>query len=239
MIGRMLPETGHCGLLIIGHRGAAGHAPENTLAGFASAVALGVDGVELDVQMAGSEVVVLHDKTLDRTTDGTGPITAMSFDELRGLDAGEGQRIPTLVEVFDVVPRGLLLNVELKGPGTAEPVSRLVRGRATDAAPATVPTVLVSSFDHQELARFHRICPDVPCAPLAGSWTRRIGETAASLDAWSINLADRAATAGRVATIRGWGRRCLVYTVNDPTRACQLRDIGVTGVFTDYPDRYR
>ena len=239
MIVGMLPETGHRGLLIIGHRGAAGHAPENTLAGFARAVALGVDGVELDVQMAGSEVVVLHDKTLDRTTDGAGPITAMSFDELRALDAGAGQRIPTLAEVLDVVPRGLLLNIELKGPGTAEPVSRLVRSRAVDPEPDDIPTVLVSSFDHDELARFHRLCPGVACALLAGSWTPAMRETAAMLDAWSINLADRATTAGRVATIRGWGRRCLVYTVNDPARARRLRDIGVAGVFTDYPDRYR
>ena len=223
--------------LIIGHRGARGLVPENTLAGFARAVELGVDGVELDVRMAGTTVVVIHDPRVDRTTDGVGLVSELPFDQLRRLDAGEGERIPTLGEVLDVVPAHVMINIELKGPGTARPVAELVADRSIAQTSAGAPTLLVSSFDHDELRRFHEIHPGVACAPLAGRWSESLASTAAALDAWSVNLSRRAANAARVATVRGWGRHCLVYTVNDPASAREYRAMGATGVFTDYPDR--
>ena len=225
------------GLLIIGHRGAAGLFPENTLAGFARAVELGVDGVELDVRMAGSEIVVVHDERVDRTTDGTGLVGDFGFAELRRLDAGGGQPIPTLAEVLDLVPGQVMVNVELKGPGTALPVAGIVEDLADGRQTTDPPPFLVSSFDHDELRRFHEVCPGVPCAPLAGRWSDDLESAVGTLDAWSVNLSLRAATEARVAAVRGWGRRCLVFTVNDPERARALGAIGVTGVFTDYPDR--
>lgn len=224
------------GMLIIGHRGAAGLAPENTLAGFVRAVQLGVDGVELDVRMAGSEIVVLHDERVDRTTNGTGKVSEMSFAELRRLDAGAGQPIPTLTEVLDAVAGHVIVNIELKGPGTVEPVAGLVANRASQRD-GTVPTLLVSSFDHGELSRFHEMLPDVPCALLAGRWSDGLRSAATALDVWAVHLAQRTATEAHVAAVRSWGRRCLVYTVNDPAKARELSAMGVTGVFTDYPDR--
>ena len=225
-------------LLIIGHRGAAGLAPENTLAGFACAVAHGVDGVELDVRMAGKEVVVIHDERVDRTTDGAGPVSEYSFDDLRQLDAGDGQRIPTLAEVLDAVPEHIMVNIELKGPGTAATVADLVRHRSAGQARTEMPALLVSSFDHDELRRFHEINPRVACAPLAGRFSERLESIAKAVDAWSVNLSERAATAVHVATVRRWGRFCLVYTVNDPAKARALGAMGANGVFTDYPDRF-
>ena len=224
-------------LLIIGHRGALGLAPENTLAGFACAVGRGVDGVELDVHMAGREVVVIHDERVDRTTDGAGLVNALPFEELRRLDAGDGQRIPTLPEVLEAVPEHIMVNIELKGPGTAKAVADVVADRATEHVRAEMPSLLVSSFDHDELRRFHEIHPGVACAPLAGRWSDRLESTAVALDAWSVNLSLRVATEARVGLVRQWGRRCLVYTVNDPAKARKLWTMGVTGVFTDYPDR--
>ena len=224
-------------LLIIGHRGAAGLAPENTLAGFAHAVGLGVDGIELDVRMAGSEAMVIHDERVDRTTHGTGLVSELSFNELRRLDAGGGQRIPTLAEVLDAVPQDIMVNIELKGSGTAEAVAGLVARRSPARENRCTPTLLVSSFDHDELRRFHEIRPQVACAPLAGSWSTGLASTAAALDAWSVNLSERAATEAHVAEVRSWGRRCLVYTVNEPRRAGELWTMGAAGVFTDYPDR--
>ncbi|MCY3624227.1 MAG: glycerophosphodiester phosphodiesterase family protein [Gammaproteobacteria bacterium] len=229
--------SGHDGLLIIGHRGAAGLFPENTLAGFAGALELGVDGVELDVRMAGSEVVVMHDERVDRTTNGTGRVGELSFAELRRLDAGGGQPIPTLAEVLDLVPKQVMVNIELKAAGTALAVADIV-GDLADAGQTTdSPSLLVSSFDHDELHRFREVCPGVPCAPLAGRWSDRLGPVAAALDAWSVNLSERAASDAHVRTVRGWGRRCLVFTVNDRDRARALAAMGVSGVFTDYPDR--
>ena len=224
-------------LLIIGHRGAAGLAPENTVAGFACAVGHGVDGVELDVRMAGTEVVVLHDDRVDRTTNGTGLVSELSFDELRRLDAGGGEPFPTLEEVLDAVPEHIMVNIELKGSGAAEAVADLVRDRSTHRTPAGMPTLLVSSFDHDELRRFHELHPGVACAPLAGRWCACLKSTARAVDAWSVNLSRRAATETHIRAVRSWGRHCLVYTVDDPKRAQWLLAMGVTGVFTDYPDR--
>ena len=224
-------------MLIIGHRGAAGLAPENTLAGFARAVELGVDGVELDAHVAGSEVVVIHDERVDRTTNGAGLVRELTFAQLRELDAGNGQTIPTLAEVLDLVPNNMMVNIELKGAGTAEPVAAIVGDLAVGLEATDLPALLVSSFDHGELRRFHEIQPNVRCAPLADRWGHCLESTARALDAWSVNLSLRVATEAHVKAVRSWGRRCLVFTVNEPDTAQALSAMGVTGVFTDYPDR--
>lgn len=223
---RSLPQNR---FLLFGHRGASGLAPENTLASFSKAVALGVDGVELDVRLAAGEIVVIHDERVDRTTNGSGLVAEMSFRALRDLDAGNGERIPTLAEVLAAVPDDVTINVELKGADTAAPVAAMLAGQRRP--------LLVSSFDHAALARFHAACPDIPCAPLLGRWRRDAQAVAAALDAWAVNIADRIATPAHVGAIRGWGCRCLVFTVADPDRLRQLEAIGANGVFTDYPDR--
>ena len=113
-------------LFCFGHRGARGHEPENTLRSVRKALALGADGVEVDVYLADEQLVVIHDRTLGRTTNGSGFVTRKSFAYLRSLDAGQGEHIPTLAEVFDTVDRRALINVELKGPHTAAPVGALI-----------------------------------------------------------------------------------------------------------------
>ena len=234
-MARMLPQSSPR-FLIFGHRGAAGLAPENTLGSFAQAVELGVDGVEMDVRMCGKRTVVIHDADVDRTTNGSGPVTDHSFSGLRSLDAGCGETIPTLEEALETVPREVMVNIELKGPGTGEPVADIVRCQLDGDRRAGA--LLVSSFDYAELARFRDLCPGVACAPLAWRWSVGLRGAAAQLSAWSVHLSDRAATAHRVAKIRRWGHRCLVYTVNDPDRGRLLRSWGVDGLFTDFPDRF-
>ena len=187
--------------------------------------------------MAESEAVVIHDERVDRTTNGTGLVRELTFAELRSLDAGDGQKIPTLGEVLDCVPRNMMVNVELKGPGTAEPVAAVVGNRAVDQDGSDLPPLLVSSFDHGELRRFRNIRPGVPCAPLAERWSDGLESAARALDAWSVNLSRRIATEAHVHAVRGWGRRCLVFTVNEPAAARAFEAMGATGVFTDYPDR--
>ena len=218
------------GLWVIGHRGAAGLAPENTLASFSQAVRLGVDAVELDVhRSADGHLVVMHDERVDRTTNGKGQVAATTLAALRRLDAGGGERIPTLDEVLEAVPTRIAVNIELKGRGTAGPVARAVAGRRRP--------LLVSAFDHAELARFHGLCPAIPCAPLLAQWRRGVLDTARTLGAWSMNLANRIADAATVSAVRESGCLCLVYTVNDAERAAALRTMGVAGVFSDFPDR--
>lgn len=218
------------GLWVIGHRGAAGLSPENTLASFAHAVRLGVDAVELDVHLcADGHLVVIHDERVERTTNGNGKVADVPLAALRMLDAGAGERVPTLDEVLEAVPRHIGVNIELKGPGTAAPVARAVA--------ACNRPLLVSGFDHGELARFHSLCPSIPCAPLVGRWRHGVLDTARGLGAWSVNLADRVADRATVDAIRAIGCQCLVYTVNDVERAAELRATGVGGVFSDFPDR--
>lgn len=234
-MARMLTQSSP-GFLIFGHRGAAGLAPENTLGSFARAVELGVDGVEMDVRMCGKRAVVIHDADVDRTTDGSGPVANYSFSALRRLDAGCGETIPTVEEALESLPRELMVNIELKGSGTGESVAKIVRRQLDRHRQSR--RLLVSSFDFPELTRFRSHCPEVACAPLARRWSIGLRGTATELSAWSVNLSDRATTAQRVAMVRSWGCRCLVYTVNDAERGRLLRSWGVDGLFTDYPDRF-
>jgi glycerophosphoryl diester phosphodiesterase len=216
--------------LIIGHRGAAGLEPENTVRSFKRALEIGVDAIELDVYCVDEHLVVIHDDTLERTTNGRGEVMATSYDALRKLDAGKGERIPTLDEVLDLAGKRVTVNVELKGKGTAAPVARCI------AAHSKVDT-LISSFDHAELARFHKAAPDARVAPLFHRESSRMFEIAQSLQAWSISLSVKLASAERLASISEHGYRSLVYTVNDLAIAQRLKSDGATGIFTDYPDR--
>ncbi len=216
--------------LIIGHRGAAGLEPENTLRSFARALRIGVDAIELDVYCVDGKLVVIHDDTLERTTNGRGDVMAMSYDALRRLDAGNGERIPTLDEVLDLVAGKVTVNVELKGKGTAAPLAAHVAAHPKD-------DLLVSSFDHRELEDFRAAAPKARVAPLFHKASSRMFQIAEALNAWSINLSVKLATADRLRTIADNGYRALVYTVNDPAVATRLRADGAAGIFTDYPDR--
>jgi glycerophosphoryl diester phosphodiesterase len=215
---------------IIGHRGAAGIEPENTLRGFKRALEHQVHAVEFDVYQIDRELVVIHDDTVDRTTDGTGVLTDFSFEKLRQLDAGYGERIPTLKEVLDLVPPSIGVNVELKGPGTATAVAEVLRQYSHRQ--------LVSSFDHEELRRFVACGSGIPIAPLFGRWRENGIEIARALKAHAVNISDRIAIPERVTDIVTAGFACYVFTVNDVQRANDLKEMGVSGVFTDRPDRF-
>lgn len=216
--------------IIIGHRGAAGLMPENTLPGFTRAQDCGVHAVELDVHLCQGRLCVIHDEALDRTTNATGNIRDWNLTDLRALDAGGGTAIPFLEEVFDCLSDQVGINVELKGRGTAEPLARFLHDYAERE-------VLVSSFDHQALFDFRVAAPHVSVAPLFTRWSGDPCKVAVELKAKFINLSHRIVDERRVRKIRRNGLRSLVYTVNDLPHAVRLLNIGVAGIFTDYPDR--
>ena len=216
--------------LIIGHRGAAALLPENTLGSFAKAIELGVDAIELDVYAIDGRLLVIHDDTLERTTNGKGKLEAHSIAALRALDAGRGERIPFLEEVFDLVAGRVAINVELKGKHTALPV-------AATAARYPNTKVIASSFDHAELAVFRATTKATPVAPLFDKDHSRMFEIAQDLHAWSVNVSRKIASKALLDAARARGFRTLVYTVNDPAEAARLRRDGATGVFTDCPDK--
>lgn len=212
-----------------------GHAPENTLASFRRALSLGAHCVELDVRAVEGRLLVFHDDRLERCSNGHGAFAAASFDDLRALDAGKGERIPTLEEVVALTGTGAGVNIELKGPGTAEPVARFLQQLRDGAGP--VEMMLASSFDIDGLRRLRALDPAVRIGLLCRRWSRTIVQDALVLGAYSIHLAWSQANTSRVAHIQAAGLRCHVYTANQPAQIRRLRELGVDGVFTDYPER--
>lgn len=216
----------------IGHRGACGYAPENTLAAFQLAIDMGCPVVELDVHLIENQLLVIHDETLERTTDGQGLLTDHSFDYLRGLDAGEGQKIPTLNEVISLVDHRAEINIELKGPGTALPVSELL-GKYCQQGWTPLEFQL-SSFDHEELARASK---DYRKGALFHRESAEYFNVTASLGAYSLNLSMRIVNEKVVAEAHKQGLKVFVYTVNEPADIEHMRELGVDAIFTNYPDR--
>lgn len=222
---------------IIGHRGAKGYQPENTLASFQEAISLGVDMIELDVYtIASGEVVVIHDPTVERTTNGVGSVADFTFDELRKLDAGHGQTVPLLTEVLDLVDGRMPVNIEIKGEQSAAAVAEIVddyvqrKGWRHDL-------FLVSSFNLQELHEFARLSPSTPISPLfdhaeASQLQAEIHRAIVSIgiDALSVTLES-------VREAHRHGVKVYAYTVNTQLEADRMRELQVDGVFSDYPDR--
>lgn len=219
--------------IIIGHRGAAGLAPENTLGSFSLAADLGVAAVELDVHVCGTRLVVIHDEALERTTNGAGLVGECPLDALRRLNAGNGAQIPFLEEVFEALPPDIGINIELKGAGTAGPVAALLKAMRITAD----RDILISSFNHAELFEFRALDSETALAPLFNRWRDNTIEIAEQLGSRFINLHRKLITPARLASMESGGFRVLAYTVNQLSEAERLFTLGVAGVFTDFPDR--
>ncbi len=245
-----IPVSSAANPVCYGHRGARGHAPENTLLAFDLAFDLGADGIECDAQLsADGQVVIIHDNTVNRTTNGRGLVTVMTFEELRSLDAGKlmrlPQRIPTLEETLALVRRhGGLLNLELKADTDAEAVA--VAEAIAPALNALPPDdtlrecVLLSSFNLPAVARMRELAPWARTAALYGgrAWTRAtMIETAQRLGVEAIHPHPRILTEEAVQAAHAAGLRVNVWTANRLTTIRQLISWGVDGVFTDYPER--
>jgi glycerophosphoryl diester phosphodiesterase len=218
--------------LCIGHRGASGHAPENTLKAFELAIDMGCPWIELDVYFVDGELVVIHDDDVRRTTNGRGLVMELGFSRLRELDAGGGQQIPTLKEVLDLCDKRVSVNVELKGPDTAEPVSELLRAALTDGW--QTDQFMISSFYHDELAKAD---PQFPRGALFHKAANYL-EKATELSATSINLAQRLAIRETIEFLHKRDFRVLVYTVNTRKEMQAMKNIGADGVFTNYPNLF-
>lgn len=224
------------GFLVIGHRGARGHAPENTLLSIDTGIKLGAHWVELDVQQLGDELLLMHDLRLDRTTNGRGLLAEYTFEELRRLDAGQGQQIPTLQEALDLVDQRVGVNIELKTwGGCASAVARVLRDYLADGWPAE--RLQVSSFHLPELWEFRQLLPEVPVGALVCGVPLDWAGAAAELGAASLNISDEFVDDKLVTDAHARGLKVYAYTVNHPDDVRSLRAQGVDGIFTDFPDR--
>lgn len=224
-------------VLRIGHRGACGYEPENTLLSFKKAVELNVDMVELDVYVCKTcELVVIHDDKVDRTTDGKGYVIEKTFNELRELDAGKGEKIPTLNEVLDLINKKLKVNIELKGVSTAKPVSVLIEDYVKNKG-WKYDDFLISSFNHYELREFNRLNSDVKIGALITGIPIGFAEFAKKVNAYSVNLCIEFINPEFVNDAHERGLKVYVWTANDLDDIQRMRDLGVDGIFSNYPDR--
>ncbi len=237
-------------ILNFGHRGASYDAPENTIAAFELAAQYGADGIELDVMLtADREVVVIHNYTVDHTTDGQGHVKSFTLSQIKELDAGShkgarfaGERIPTLVEVFETFGSRLLFNVELKGIS--------IRADGLESAVAGLISrfnlqsrVLVSSFNPWRLRRIREISPQLPVGLLHTKGLPR-GQRWVNLIGWVAPVEADHPRESEISTdyIMRMHRKNLrvnSWVVNDPERMKQLRDMGVDLMITDRPDVLR
>ena len=229
---RHLPRGSRQRILRIGHRGAAGHAPENTIAAIRRGIALGVDFVELDVQRTrDGRLVVMHDKFVDRTTDGTGLVSEMTWDELQLLDAGNGEGIPCLEEALAAANGHAGAILEAKTPGIGPAMHRVVR------ASAFSDQVIYASFLHGEILEIRKIDPLartmalMECVPVSGAALAR--DAKATLVGLSIDCV----TAEFIAALHDAGLEVLLYTVNDPRLIHCAIEFGADGIISDYPER--
>jgi glycerophosphoryl diester phosphodiesterase len=221
--------------LCIGHRGAKGHAPENTLRSIREALALGVPWIEVDVYAVENELVVIHDARLERTTNGKGYVEQQSLAYLRGLDAGKGEQIPLLSEVVDCLKQQAGLNIELKGENTAEPVAKLIQQYLKQGYPADL--FLVSSFNHRELALFKQLLPTINIGALLCGLPLHHAAFAERLGAYSVNMSIEFIDRLFIEDAQQRGLKVYVYTVNHPDDIERMYNLGVDGIFSDYPER--
>ena len=229
---RPSPGGNHQRILRIGHRGAAGHAPENTIAAIRRGISLKVDFVELDVQRSrDGRLVLMHDPFVDRTTDGTGLVSEMTWDELQRLDDGKGERVPCVEEALVEANghAGIMLEVKTAGIGPA--LHQVVQASAFSGP------VIYASFLHGEILAIRRIDPLartmalMECIPVSGA------ALAYDANATSVGLSVDCATAEFIAALHDAGLEVFLYTVNDPALIHRAIEFGADGIISDYPER--
>jgi glycerophosphoryl diester phosphodiesterase len=232
------------GTLVFGHRGARAYAPMNTLPSFELAVEQGAHGIELDVHRSKDGYpVIVHDFTVDATSDGTGRVADMTLAELKALDAGSyfspqyaGTRIPTLDEVFEAVGNKLFTNVEIKSVSLeTDGVEQVVANCL--ARHNMKRRVIVSSFNPVTLQRFRAIMPDVPIGFLyAADSPPSVWQVLTDTPYEAYHPHFKEVTPESIAPHLAAGRVINTWTVNEPEIAVALHEMGVRGIITDKPD---
>lgn len=233
--------THHRHPLVVSHAACAGLAPENTLAGVRIALDLGVDAIEVDVHSTADGVpVLLHDDTVDRTTNGSGDIRMMTLAEARRLDAGakqhdgkfQGEPIPTLAEVLQLIAGKAYLNMEIKQPGIEEEVISAVR--EWDAMDWSI----FCSFYSDTIQRLNMLAPKAPAFLLVEYTLPEKNEASPITSSdWPLFLHYRLVTSEIVQELHRQGRRVFVWTVDDEEEMRRLVSLGVDGIGTNFPDR--
>ena len=224
-------------VLKIGHRGAKGHAPENTMASFAKALDLGADGIELDVHVcATGELVVIHDFTVDRVTNGTGEVHKLSLAQLKALTIEGDQHIPTLHEVYDLIDKRCFVNIEMKGRHTAQPVSDFINDYVQNKG-YNYADFLVSSFQREELQVMSGVNPKVHLGVLTQASVTQAWQWATEFKAKAIHPHFTLLTESNVQKAQQAGFKVYTWTMNEPEDIARIKTYNVDGIISDFPER--
>jgi glycerophosphoryl diester phosphodiesterase len=217
--------------LIYAHRGSSALHPENTLRAFRHALTVGVGGIELDVHATVDGIpVVIHDRDVKRTTDGSGYVDEISLTSLRTFDAGDGERVPTLAEALELVGGACHLDIEIKR-------NRIERAILDVLAQHPETRWAISSFDWDTLRTVRRLDPEAELWPLGEQFDDELIAVAAELGSPAVALFAGAYTPESARKLRGAGLRVMVWTVNDVSEARRVGDLGAFALCTDDPER--
>jgi glycerophosphoryl diester phosphodiesterase len=221
----------------IGHRGASGYEPENTLISFEKAIDFNADGIELDVHLSSDgELIVIHDETIDRTFNGKGAVNEFTLQELKKFYSRKNQEIPTLIEVFDLVHRRCFINIELKGIGTAKPVYDLINHYISDKK-WEINDFIVSSFDWNMLEEFHILNPKIRIGVLTEESIEAALAFAKKVKAFSIHPDYVLLSKENVALMQENGFVVFPWTVNTEDAIQKVKSYNVNGIISNFPDR--
>ena len=230
-------------MLIIAHRGASGHAPENTMAAFRKAVAFGSTFIETDLQLSrDARFVAIHDETVNRTTNGQGKVHNMTLGALRQLDAGSwfasefvGERIPTLEEILEFAKKNdVVFYLELKPSGSWGGEHALISALRESGE---VARAVIISFDHQILASLRKIEPTLMTGVLYDGQIPDPLKVAADMGARQIAVRGDLVTPHLIEEAHKQDLQVVCWTVNHPAHIRLLLGAGVDGIMSDYPDR--
>jgi glycerophosphoryl diester phosphodiesterase len=223
-------------MLKIGHRGAKGHVAENTLASIEKALKLGVDGVEIDVhRCASGELVVFHDFTVDRMTNGTGEVSKLTYKELKKLKTRGNFEIPTLSQALTLINNKCLLNIELKGLDTAKEAARIV-AFFVDKKGWDYKNIIISSFQEELLETVFKINDKIPLGVITDTNINKAVALAKTINAVSIHVDYTMLTAEIVEDLKQ-NFKVFAFTVNNLKPIARIKSYGVDGIISDYPDR--
>ncbi|MEQ3663147.1 MULTISPECIES: glycerophosphodiester phosphodiesterase [unclassified Olleya] len=224
-------------ILKFGHRGAKGHVTENTLESIQKALDLGVDGIEIDVHVCKTgELVVFHDFTLDRITDGTGEIGKFSLSELKQLKVENLHSIPTLTEVLDLIDNKIFINIELKGEHTANPTCAVIKDYV-DNKNWTMDHFIVSSFQEKELLDVFSCNPNIVLGVLTKASVNQAVALAKRINAKAIHPNLALLSKDNVKQTQDQGYKVNVWTVNTKQAIARMKSYNVDAIISDFPDR--
>ena len=223
-------------MLIFAHRGASGVEPENTLRAIKAALDANVDGVEIDLHEVDGKLLVIHDRWLHRTTSGTGQIYQHDYEHLRSLDAGHGETIPTLDEVFALVAGRCKINIELKGINNLNLLYFYI-DNAIENTNLKIEDVLLSSFNHRLLYAINQQRPEFPIGALTACYPLDYAKFAEQLNAYSVHLDVNFISKHFVSDAHQRGLKVFVYTVDEFEDIKTMKALGVDGIFSNFPTR--